>query len=244
MKKILKGGSLANTEEKPYNYVYKQTRDNGEYYIGIHSTDKAVDYYNGSGTLFTIKYKADPDSFTMEILYEFDTRLEASDMEGVLVTEETIKEPLCLNLMPGGDNGYTFSKEHKGKISASMSGKKHPRYDPTIRTIVKFESNLLTKVLYKTQQEILAEFPEMDSSALTKMLSRKKKTCQGWMLPETAKNPPPKVIIHTIENPIHGVDSGTVRQLLAKYPEMNNGGLSLMLSGKQQTHHGWSLKKK
>ncbi len=53
--------------EKKYNYVYNQIRVNGEYYIGIHSTDNMDDNYNGSGTVFKRKYKGDPDSFTKTI---------------------------------------------------------------------------------------------------------------------------------------------------------------------------------
>ncbi len=74
------------------------------------------------------------------------------------------------------------------------------------------------------------------------MLSRKVKTSKGWMLPETAKNPPASVIIHTIENPIHGDDSGTMGQLLEKYPEMTKSGLYKMVARQRKTYHGWSLK--
>jgi hypothetical protein len=241
---LLKGDSLANTEEKSNNYVYKQTRDNGEYYVGIHSTEKVDDNYNGSGTVIKAKYKADPDSFTMEILYEFETRQEASDMEAVLVTEETIKEPLCLNLKPGGDNGWTATKETKAKMAASHTGKNNHNYDHTVYMIVKFYTIFLSKIFYGTQQEIRAAFPEMNRQGVGDMLLRKYKTHKGWMLPKTAMKPPANVKIHTIENSIHDEDSGTAQQLLEKHPEMTMSSLSKLLRGKLQTHKGWSLKKK
>jgi group I intron endonuclease len=161
--------------------------------------------------------------------------------------------------MAASKMGKKHTAESKAKMAASKTGKKHTAEskakmaasamgntnsaDPTVHMIVKFYTIFLSKIFYGTQQEMLAEFPEMTRAGLNHMLLSKVKTHKGWMLPATAMNPPASVRIHTIENQEHDDDSGTVRQLLEKHPEMKPAGLGQMLSGKLQTHKGWSLKK-
>jgi hypothetical protein len=257
------------TAEKKYNYVYNQVRVNGEYYIGIHSTDNMDDNYNGSGTVFKRKYKGDPDSFTKTILCYRDTRDQVASIEGFLVTEETIKEPLCLNDVPGGDRGFSGSKhnaETKAKMSASQKGKNHPNYDPTVRTIEKPDATGdETKKFTGTRQEMLAEFPEMNGSGLSQLLLGNIQTHKGWRLPGTALNPPATIsaetleklsgknngrydhTVRTIENPHATGDetkefTGTRQEMLAEFPELTPAGLSQLLLGNIQTHKGWKLK--
>jgi hypothetical protein len=207
------------TAEKKYNYVYNQVRVNGEYYIGIHSTDNMDDNYNGSGTVFKRKYKGDPDSFTKTILCYRDTRDQVASIEGFLVTEETIKEPLCLNDIPGGDRGFSGGKrtaETKAKIAESMKGKKC-----TAETRAK----------------------------LSAINTGKKHTAETRAKMSGKNSPHYDHTVRTIEKPhATGVETkevtGTTQELLAAIPELTKSGLSQLLSDKQQTHKGWKLKNK
>jgi hypothetical protein len=240
-------------------------------YLTIYSGDLMPRRYIGStyqenidlgynGTVSSTKYKKiwlserknNPHLFKTRVLERgYPSQKAVQTREGEIQRAyDVVKSDIYLNMAEANgkffcdQTGLKHTAETKAKMSASRKGKKHPNYDPTIHTIVKFESILLTKVLYMTTQEILAAFPEMDSGTLSWLLSRKKHTYLGWMLPATAMNPPANVKIHTIENQEHDEDSGTLQQLLAKHPEMSESGLRKMLSRKRQTCQGWSLKKK
>ena len=104
------------------HYAYKQLRDNGEYYYGIHSTDNLDDGYAGSGVKFRKKYNSDPSRFTKTIIHYDDSRSGIEEFEEVLVDDDMLKDPLCLNLMTGG-GGVDYHLE-TDEISASSWSKK------------------------------------------------------------------------------------------------------------------------
>lgn len=89
--------------KRKYHYIYKITRFDGKYYIGMHSTDDLDDGYFGSGSrLFhSVRYYG-KDKHNKEILEMCNSRQEAIEKEKLLVNEETLKDPLCLNLTVGG----------------------------------------------------------------------------------------------------------------------------------------------
>lgn len=96
--------------ERKYNYVYelRLRQDPRYYYIGKHSSDKEPekDNYAGSGRgLRAFKAKYGRDCFSRTILQFCGSCQEALDVEAALVTEETLRDPFCLNRsLGGGDN--------------------------------------------------------------------------------------------------------------------------------------------
>jgi hypothetical protein len=217
------------TAEKKYNYVYKQTRDNGEYYIGIHSDDNMDDNYNGSGTVFKNKYKADPDSFTKTILCYRDTREEASNMEAVLVTKETIEEPLCLNLISGGTSGWTPSEEWIAAVSLRMIGNTNgcgaKRSDEWKRNqAVRNAGNTygLGNVHRDDSKQLMSERAKISQLGNTNRRDKKK---------------------YTIVSSEHGEFTGAPYEIRAEYPQYTWCKLSSLVNDKQATCHGFSLKK-
>ena len=109
--------------------VYRTTNIlNGKYYIGSHATTKLNDGYLGSGILLkqSIK-KHGKESFTREILAEFDTLQEMRQHEMVLVAQ-CCKDRKSYNLSDSGhgsvcgDDNVSKRPEVRKKISESMKG--------------------------------------------------------------------------------------------------------------------------
>jgi len=100
--------TLFNTtsHEKSRGFVYRWTYiPTGQYYIGIHrgTTD---DNYIGSGKRFRRKWAVtDPNDWQREILYE-GLYKKCPDIEKDLVSDKTLQDPLCLNLIQGGNNTW------------------------------------------------------------------------------------------------------------------------------------------
>lgn len=95
-------------------YIYKMTRNNGEYYIGKRVTDinPTKDSYTGSGTLFLNKFLGYEDQWVKEILECCNSNMELNDREshwiGDLWKRDSFNDGgLCLNLCSGGDGGFT-----------------------------------------------------------------------------------------------------------------------------------------
>jgi hypothetical protein len=86
--------------------MYKSTNVvNGNYYIGIHSTNKVEDSYIGSGTRFRNEVrKYGKSNFEREILQFFPTREEAL-LEEYEIVSRILSDPKCLNLCKGGKVG-------------------------------------------------------------------------------------------------------------------------------------------
>lgn len=100
---------MKQAERRKFHYIYKITRTDGsgKYYIGMHSTDDLEDGYFGSGRLLwkSIK-KHGREKHVKEILEFLPSRKELKERERVLVNEEIVNDPLCMNLKLGGEGGW------------------------------------------------------------------------------------------------------------------------------------------
>lgn len=94
------------------HYLYKITnKTNSKYYYGIHSLPKDLgktlenDGYWGSGTAITKAIREEGrGNFIKEVIKIFSTRKELSDAEEAVVTIDEVRNPMCYNLIVGGDS--------------------------------------------------------------------------------------------------------------------------------------------
>ena len=112
-------------KEKKYHFIYKTTdKRNGNYYIGMHSTDDLNDGYVGSGTrLKHLIYKHGKEIFSFEILEFLPNRKKLKKRESEIVNSDLLLEKKCMNLKPGGAGGFN-NKEHQFRCSQA-AGIKH-----------------------------------------------------------------------------------------------------------------------
>lgn len=121
----LKASLLINPSQpknKKFHIVYKITRFDGMYYIGVHSTNKLNDRYMGSGSYITKSVKKyGRDQHYFEILTLCESREQAFIIESNLVNTETLKDPLCMNCIEGGNfhanRVYGYTEELKKQKS-------------------------------------------------------------------------------------------------------------------------------
>ena len=114
------------------HYVYKITRTDGEYYIGIHSTSNLNDGYFGSGKILRRSIVKHGQSAHIKTILEYlPDRKSLAARELELVNNECLQDPLCMNIRLGGDGGWdhvikdTEHQSRAGKIGgASRSEKK------------------------------------------------------------------------------------------------------------------------
>ena len=116
------------------HYIYKITCLCGSfknhYYIGKRSTrheDLVHDFYYGSGEKLRRYYKKYPAeigvTISKEIIEENPTKEINAKREREIIGDLYLTDPLCLNLMEGG-NGRKVSKETSRKKSAINKGRK------------------------------------------------------------------------------------------------------------------------
>jgi hypothetical protein len=112
-------------KQKLFHFIYKTTDvRNGNFYIGMHSTNNLDDGYIGSGTrLKHLIYKHGKDIFNMEILEFLPDKKSLRLRESELVTSDLILEEKCMNLKPGGYGGFN-NDTHQLKCSQA-AGLKH-----------------------------------------------------------------------------------------------------------------------
>jgi hypothetical protein len=98
-----------------YHFIYKTTNlKNGKFYIGMHSTSNLDDGYLGSGDrLRRSLRKHSKENFKLEILEFFECREALVKREKELVNEDILKDPMCMNLKPGGSGGFVDEKHAK-----------------------------------------------------------------------------------------------------------------------------------
>ena len=105
-------------EQVKYHFIYKTTDTrNGNFYIGMHSTNNLDDGYVGSGTrLKQLIYKHGKEIFNMEILEFLPNRELLKKREIEIVNSDLLLEEKCMNLKPGGYGGFN-NKDHMIKTS-------------------------------------------------------------------------------------------------------------------------------
>tara|TARA_R110000868_G_scaffold267457_1_gene526752 strand:+ start:467 stop:1105 length:639 start_codon:yes stop_codon:yes gene_type:complete len=105
---------------KKYHYIYKTTNlKNGKFYVGMHSTNNLDDGYLGSGDRLRRSIRKNgKENFKLEILEFLPNRTSLSLREKELINESLLKDPMCLNLKPGGSGGFV-NDEHKKRFLES-----------------------------------------------------------------------------------------------------------------------------
>jgi hypothetical protein len=142
---------MKQAERRKYHYIYKISRFDGKYYIGLHSTDNLEDGYFGSGQLLwkSIK-KHGKENHVKEILEFLPSRKALKLREKEIVNEELLGDKLCMNLKLGGEGGWdhignsaitkrakTFHERNRGRgkrdgtnISIAMLGNTNAKSSP------------------------------------------------------------------------------------------------------------------
>lgn len=99
---------MTRADQRKFHYIYKITRFDGKYYIGMHSTDDLEDGYFGSGQrLWKSIKKHGKEKHSKEILEFLSSRVELKMRERQLVNEQLLTDALCMNLAIGGEGGFT-----------------------------------------------------------------------------------------------------------------------------------------
>lgn len=95
-------------KQKNIHYIYKTTCNvTGRWYVGMHSTNNLEDGYMGSGLRLRRSIrKYGIENHTKEILEFSPSREEMVLREIEIVTKELIAEPMCMNLVIGGQGGF------------------------------------------------------------------------------------------------------------------------------------------
>jgi hypothetical protein len=103
--------------QKKYHFIYKTTNlKNGKFYVGMHSTNNLNDGYLGSGKRLRRSInKNGVENFNIEYLEFFDNRIDLVNREKELINEELLKDPMCMNLKPGGEGGF-MNEIHREKF--------------------------------------------------------------------------------------------------------------------------------
>lgn len=105
--------------------VYKTINiKNGRYYIGVHKTDNANDSYLGSG--LAVKRAITHygcENFIKEILCIYNDEETAYCKERELVGVALL-DPLCYNLMEGGEGGFTHINQNRNGFTNPMKNSK------------------------------------------------------------------------------------------------------------------------
>ena len=133
-------------DQRKFHYIYKITRADGKFYVGMHSTDDLDDGYFGSGQLLwkSIK-KHGKEKHSKEILEFLPGRKEMKDRERELVNEELLGNKLCMNLKLGGEGGWDHvtpaQKIAGGKAGGKVTG---PRNLALANTATAIEKRVAT----------------------------------------------------------------------------------------------------
>ncbi len=113
---------MSTVHTRKFHYIYKITRFDGAFYIGMHSTNDLEDGYFGSGQRLwkSIKYHG-KDKHSMEILEFLPTRKELVAREKQIVNEDLLQDKRCLNLCTGGGYARRAPDDPNGAVQKSAA---------------------------------------------------------------------------------------------------------------------------
>lgn len=116
---------MQRADKRKYHYIYKITRNDGRFYVGMHSTDNLDDGYFGSGKLITRSIKKHGiEIHSKEILEFLPSRQLLKDREKEILTEDMRADVQCMNISPGGGGGCTLENQFKrSSAGGKNSGK-------------------------------------------------------------------------------------------------------------------------
>jgi len=119
---------------KKYHFVYLTTNKiTGMLYVGIHSADRLIDKYLGSGFQLNKDIATyGRECFERKVLQLYATRAEAALGEQYYVEKYDTLFPKGYNLTKGGQCGYETSEETKKKMSESGKGENNSMYGRTL----------------------------------------------------------------------------------------------------------------
>lgn len=107
---------MQRADKRKYHYIYRIMRNDGKFYIGMHSTDDLDDGYFGSGQRISRSIKKHGRACHRKEIIEFlPSRILLKTREKELITEELRADPRCMNIAPGGGGGF-ISDEHRKKF--------------------------------------------------------------------------------------------------------------------------------
>ena len=158
-------------EDDKYYIIYKILFPDGKYYIGEHITKNLKDGYAGSGSLLPGKYeKTDITSVKKIYLFFVRNKEEMQEREKIIIGENYKLDGKCLNLIPGGGDGYSYkiikksagirsgkkrTKESIEKQRIACTGKKHT--DEEKRKISEWHKNFFKTDAGKNKKNMLAK---------------------------------------------------------------------------------------
>jgi hypothetical protein len=134
----IKGGrkTAANRRSMKFHFIYKTTNTlTGKFYVGMHSTNTLSDGYFGSGVYLRRSLrKYGKENHTMEILEIFPNRELLVAREAVVVSEELLQNPFCMNLKLGGIGGFDQEMRDASYVSRRERLANDPEYRERIST--------------------------------------------------------------------------------------------------------------
>jgi hypothetical protein len=141
------------SHNKKFYTIYKTTNlITNAFYIGMHSTDDLNDGYLGSGK--RLKYsinKYGSKKHNHKILEFCENYNHMKLRESQIVTEELLKEPLCLNLKVGGEGGFLKFHSAETKLKMSINSR---RLTPSKETIEKQKATFNnSSKRYRTEEQ-------------------------------------------------------------------------------------------
>lgn len=117
----------------PYGFIYKTTLPDGRFYVGQHKiiSQKTLDpTYFGSGVVIRDYIKSKGKTNLSREILEFGYTWEQMNLlEAKHLTEEILKDPMCINLDNGGRNKFTRYDEVNKRISSTMKQVRRTKKD-------------------------------------------------------------------------------------------------------------------
>lgn len=118
-----------------YHFIYIQINyKTDEYYVGKVNRKRWRELirYQGSGVLFTKKYSSHKDEFARYYIAICETQKETEELEALIVNDDLLKDPKCLNLVKGGAGTNEHYDREKRSIKQKEIMRNHPEYFQTM----------------------------------------------------------------------------------------------------------------